>query len=130
MNANEILAIGNDLIISKKKGNKGIYKESLFKDLSEKEKKSLRIKLRRKTNNFIGTFLQVEKKPTELKKLVGLLPPSETDRFVEAKTGAGAAFCKTLGNGRDGTIFCAAGAKLEFFFTSAKISAGVGKFAA
>lgn len=70
MNANEILAIGNEIIISKKKGNKGIYKESLFKNLSEKEKKSLRIKLRRKTNNFIGTFLQVEKNPTELKKLV------------------------------------------------------------
>lgn len=70
MNANEILAIGNEVIISKKKGNKGIYKESLFENLSEKEKKSLRIKLRRKTNNFIGTFLQVEKNPVELKKLV------------------------------------------------------------
>ena len=37
---------------------------------TDKEKKSLRIKLRRKLQNFLGTFLQVEKNPAKIKKIL------------------------------------------------------------
>lgn len=47
--------------------SKSIYKKELFQDCkSDKEKKAMRIKLRRETKKFLGAFLQKEKNPTEL----------------------------------------------------------------
>lgn len=70
MKANEVLNFGKEILISNSKNCKGIYKNSLFEDCkTDKEKKSLRIKLRRKLQNFLGTFLQVEKNPTKIKEL-------------------------------------------------------------
>lgn len=70
MKANEVLNFGKEILISNSKNRKSIYKNSLFEECkSNKEKKSLRIKLRRKLQNFLGTFLQVEKNPTKIKEL-------------------------------------------------------------
>lgn len=70
MKANEVLNFGKEILISNSKNRKSIYKNSLFEECkSDKEKKSLRIKLRRKLQNFLGTFLQVEKNPTKIKEL-------------------------------------------------------------
>lgn len=70
MKANEVLNFGKEVLISNSKKSKSIYKNSLFEDCkTDKEKKSLRIKLRRKLQNFLGTFLQVEKNPTKIKEL-------------------------------------------------------------
>ena len=70
MKANEVLNFGKEVLISNSKNRKSIYKNSLFEDCkSDKEKKSLRIKLRRKLQNFLGTFLQIEKNPTKIKEL-------------------------------------------------------------
>lgn len=70
MKANEVLNFGKEILISNSKNRKSIYKNSLFEDCkTDKEKKSLRIKLRRKLQNFVGTFLQVEKNPTKIKEL-------------------------------------------------------------
>lgn len=70
MKANEVLNFGKEILISNSKNRKSIYKNSLFEDCkSDKEKKSLRIKLRRKLQNFLGTFLQIEKNPTKIKEL-------------------------------------------------------------
>ena len=69
MKANEVLNFGKEILISNSKNRKSIYKNSLFEDCkTDKEKKSLRIKLRRKLQNFLGTFLQVEKNPTKIKE--------------------------------------------------------------
>ena len=70
MKANEVLNFWKEILISNSKNRKSIYKNSLFEDCkTDKEKKSLRIKLRRKLQNFLGTFLQVEKNPTKIKEL-------------------------------------------------------------
>ena len=70
MKANEVLNFGKEVLISNSKNRKSIYKDSLFDECkSDKEKKSLRIKLRRKLQSFLGTFLQVEKNPTKIKEL-------------------------------------------------------------
>lgn len=70
MKANEVLNFGKEILISNSKNRKSIYKNSLFEDCkTDKEKKSLRIRLRRKLQNFLGTFLQVEKNPTKIKEL-------------------------------------------------------------
>lgn len=70
MKANEVLNFGKEVLISNSKNRKSIYKNSLFDECKlDKEKKSLRIKLRRKLQNFLGTFLQVEKNPTKIKEL-------------------------------------------------------------
>lgn len=70
MKANEVLNFGKEILISNSKNRKSIYKNSLFDECkSDKEKKSLRIKLRRKLQSFLGTFLQVEKNPTKIKEL-------------------------------------------------------------
>lgn len=70
MKANEVLNFGKEVLISNSKNRKSIYKNSLFEECkSDKEKKSLRIKLRRKLQSFLGTFLQVEKNPTKIKEL-------------------------------------------------------------
>lgn len=68
----DILKIGNTILTSEKNSKQGIYKRELFLDCKDgKEKKSLRIKLRRKLKNFLGAFLQNEKnleKISEIKK--------------------------------------------------------------
>ena len=70
MKANEVLNFGKEILISNSKNRKSIYKNSLFEDCkTDKEKKSLRIKLRRKLQNFLGTFLQVEKNHAKIKEL-------------------------------------------------------------
>lgn len=70
MKANEVLNFGKEVLISNSKNRKSIYKNSLFEDCkTDKEKKSLRIKLRRKLQNFLGTFLQVEKNSAKIKEL-------------------------------------------------------------
>ena len=70
MKANEVLNFGKEVLISNSKNRKSIYKNSLFDECkSDKEKKSLRIKLRRKLQSFLGTFLQVEKNPVKIKEL-------------------------------------------------------------
>ena len=70
MKANEVLNFGKEILISNSKNRKSIYKNSLFENCkSDKEKKILRIKLRRKLQNFLGTFLQVEKNPAKIKEL-------------------------------------------------------------
>jgi len=70
MKANEVLNFGKEILISNSKNRKSIYKNSLFDECkSDKEKKSLRIKLRKKLQNFLGTFLQIEKNPTKIKEL-------------------------------------------------------------
>lgn len=70
MKANEVLNFGKEILISNSKNRKSIYKNSLFEDCkTDKEKKSLRIKLRRKLQNFLGTFLRVEKNPAKIKEL-------------------------------------------------------------
>ena len=49
----------------------GIYKKEIFSECqTDKEKKSLRIKLRRKLDQFLGAYLAANKnKPEELKEL-------------------------------------------------------------
>lgn len=70
MKANEVLNFGKEILNSNSKNRKSIYKNSLFEDCkTDKEKKSLRIKLRRKLQNFLGTFLHVEKNPAKIKEL-------------------------------------------------------------
>ena len=69
MKANEVLNFGKEVLISNSKNRKSIYKNSLFDECkSDKEKKSLRSKLRRKLQNLLGTFLKVEKNPAKIKE--------------------------------------------------------------
>ena len=62
MEINSILAIGNDLIKSSSNNHKqGIYKNELFLDMNDREKKSLRIKLRNKLSYFVETMFEYDK---------------------------------------------------------------------
>ena len=62
MEINSILAIGNDLIKSNNNNHKqGIYKNELFLDMNDREKKSLRIKLRNKLSYFVETMFEYDK---------------------------------------------------------------------
>lgn len=66
----DILKIGNTILTSEKNSKQGIYKGELFLDCKDdKEKKSLRIKLRRKLKNFLGAFLQNEKNPEKISEI-------------------------------------------------------------
>lgn len=66
----DILKIGNTILTSEKNSKQGIYKRELFLDCKDdKEKKSLRIKLRRKLKNFLGVFLQNEKNPEKISEI-------------------------------------------------------------
>ena len=70
MKANEILAIGNEILKTERNGKRSIYKDELFQDCkTDKEKRALRIRLRRKTHQFLGDFLQKEKNEKELNAL-------------------------------------------------------------
>lgn len=62
MEINSILSIGNDLLKSNSNNHKqGIYKNELFVDMNDREKKSLRIKLRNKLSYFVETMEQYDK---------------------------------------------------------------------
>lgn len=68
MNAT-IFEIGKN-ILKTESNRKSIYKKELFSDcVTDKEKKSLRIKLRRKKDNFIACYLANKKNETKLKEL-------------------------------------------------------------
>lgn len=57
-NLDSILNLGNDVLKSNTQNGSTLYNANLFTDMNNKEKKSLRIKLRRKKDNFISTFVQ------------------------------------------------------------------------
>ncbi len=66
-----ILSIGNSNLINKVRGGATLYNVNLFEGLNEKEKKHLRIKLRRKLDSFINSAFEfvATKKESELKQL-------------------------------------------------------------
>lgn len=68
MKTNEILKIGNDLFVTNER--KSIYKKEIFADCkTDKEKKNLRMKLRKKLDGFIATAIAFRNKKEELNKL-------------------------------------------------------------
>ena len=68
MNAT-IFEIGKN-VLKTESSRKSIYKKELFSDcVTDKEKKSLRIKLRRKKDTFIACYLANKKNETKLKEL-------------------------------------------------------------
>lgn len=70
MKANEILTIGNEILKTERNGKRSIYKDELFSECkTDKEKRALRIRLRRKTHQFLGDFLAKEKNEKELQSL-------------------------------------------------------------
>ena len=68
---NSILSIGNSNLINKVRGGATLYNVNLFEGLNDKEKKHLRIKLRRKLDSFINSSFEfvATKKESELKQL-------------------------------------------------------------
>ena len=68
---NSILSIGNSNLINKVRGGATLYNTNLFEGLNDKEKKHLRIKLRRKLDSFINSTFEftATKKESELKQL-------------------------------------------------------------
>lgn len=68
MKTNEILKIGNDLFVTNER--KSIYKKEVFAECkTDKEKKNLRMKLRKKLDGFIATAIAFRNKKEELNKL-------------------------------------------------------------
>lgn len=69
-NLEKIFAIGNETIQKEISFNRAtIYKKELFEEKTDKEKKSIRIKLRKKRDAFLSTFLVVEKDKNKLEAL-------------------------------------------------------------
>lgn len=69
MDFSEIMKVGNDVITRKQGKTKSVYKTELFTGASDKEKKSMRVKLRRKLSAFVEEFLKAEKNPEKMKAL-------------------------------------------------------------
>lgn len=68
MKTNEILNIGNDLFSTSER--KSIYKKEVFSECkTDKEKKSLRMKLRKKLDNFIAEFIASRNNANKLSEL-------------------------------------------------------------
>lgn len=68
MKTNEILNIGNDLFSTSER--KSIYKKEIFSECkTDKEKKSLRMKLRKKLDNFIAEFIASRNNANKLSEL-------------------------------------------------------------
>lgn len=68
MKTNEILNIGNDLFSTIER--KSIYKKEIFSECkTDKEKKSLRMKLRKKLDNFIAEFIASRNNANKLSEL-------------------------------------------------------------
>lgn len=60
----------SNVLKTSSKAKTGIYKKEVFSECqTDKEKKSLRIKLRRKLDQFLGAYLANKNKPNELKEL-------------------------------------------------------------
>ena len=66
-----VFEIGKEILISSKgNGKKTIYKKELFSEcVTDAEKKSMRIKLRRELQKYLATFIQYEKNPNKLNEL-------------------------------------------------------------
>lgn len=69
MDFSEIMKVGNDVITRKQGKTKSVYKAELFTGASDKEKKSMRVKLRRKLSAFVEEYLKAEKNPEKMKAL-------------------------------------------------------------
>lgn len=68
MKANEILAIGNEIFSTSER--KSIYKKEIFAECkTDKEKKNLRMKLRKKLDTFIAEFIASNKNIEKRKAL-------------------------------------------------------------
>lgn len=68
MKAHEILAIGNEIFSTNER--KSIYKKEIFAECkTDKEKKNLRMKLRKKLDNFIAESIASAKQPAKLAEL-------------------------------------------------------------
>lgn len=68
MKANEILAIGNEIFSTNER--KSIYRKEIFVDCkTDKEKKNLRMKLRKKLDVFIAEFIATSKNEEKRKSL-------------------------------------------------------------
>lgn len=68
MKANEILAIGNEIFSTSER--KSIYRKEIFVECkTDKEKKNLRMKLRKKLDAFIAEFIATSKNEEKRKVL-------------------------------------------------------------
>lgn len=68
MKANEILAIGNEIFSTSER--KSIYRKEIFAECTtDKEKKNLRMKLRKKLDAFIAEFIASNKNAEKRKAL-------------------------------------------------------------
>lgn len=68
MKANEILAIGNEIFSTN--GRKSIYNKDIFLECkTDKERKNLRMKLRKKLDAFIAEFIATSKNEEKRKAL-------------------------------------------------------------
>lgn len=68
MKANEILAIGNEILSTNER--KSIYKKEIFAECkTDREKKNLRMKLRKKLDAFIAEFIASNKNIEKRKAL-------------------------------------------------------------
>lgn len=68
MKANEILAIGNEVFSTSER--KSIYRKEIFVECkTDKEKKNLRMKLRKKLDAFIAEFIATSKNEEKRKAL-------------------------------------------------------------
>lgn len=68
MKANEILAIGNEIFSTSER--KSIYRKEIFAECkTNKEKKNLRMKLRKKLDAFIAEFIASNKNAEKRKAL-------------------------------------------------------------
>lgn len=69
MKANEILAIGNEIFSTSER--KSIYRKEIFGECkTDKEKKNLRMKLRKKLDAFIAEFIATSKNEEKRKALI------------------------------------------------------------
>lgn len=68
MKANEVLAIGNEIFSTRER--KSIYRKEIFMECkTDKEKKNLRMKLRKKLDAFIAEFIATSKSDEKRKAL-------------------------------------------------------------
>lgn len=69
VNLDSIFNVGKESLTVSNRTGATIYKNELFEGLNPTEKKSLRIKLRRRKDAFISTYLQVKNNETKLNQL-------------------------------------------------------------
>ena len=84
MKANEILAIGNEIFSTNER--KSIYKKEIFAECkTDKEKKNLRMKLRKKLDTFIAEFIASNKNIEKRKALKASIYKSKLHRRCKCK---------------------------------------------